>query len=594
MSCAINFAGSTLPPLGEEEIARRVAEERSRLEQAAGLVEMPIQHFHRPVERPFTAEERERTTILFGGFTWKHERFIEAVFRGCGYSFQMLPNPNVAAFQTGKEYGNNGQCNPTYFTVGNLIEFLRSLEARGLSRQEILDRYIFFTAGSCGPCRFGTYESEYRMALENAGFGGFRILLFQQDHGINAMTGNTGLKFSVDLGMGQLNAVNLGDVINDLVYQIRPYEVVPGATEQAIKEVVDELSDFLEHRKRYEILESAPGWISRRLARNKKLKDIGNTLGKVLSHLYAEDFLKAMRFARERLNQVEVDRTRVKPIVKVTGEFWAQLTESDGNFNMFTFLEREGAQVYVEAIGGWITYLLYEARASTEQRKGLDVPHSGARWWEWKKQLANDWKFRKKWLLLRLSEGIWNRQHARTARHLGGLTQRLAPQSELARLAHPFYHSLARGGEGHLEVGKNVYYTTHGLCHMVLALKPFGCMPSSQSDGVQSAVVNRFPEMIFLPIETSGEGEINAHSRMQMALGEAKIKARAEFEQALASTGKNLDEIKAYAAEHRQLRSPFYPVPRRRGVAGVAAKFVLHVSDLIDGKARLAKVPGEN
>jgi hypothetical protein len=129
---------------------------------------------------------------------------------------------------------------------------------------------------------------------------------------------------------------------------------------------------------------------------------------------------------------------------------------------------------------------------------------------------------------------------------------------------------------------------------MVLALKPFGCMPSSQSDGVQSAVVNRFPEMIFLSIETSGEGEINAHSRMQMALGEAKIKAKAEFEQALASTGKNLDEIKAYAAEHRQLRSPLYPVPRRRGIAGVAANFVLHVSHLIDGKTRLAKLPGEN
>jgi predicted nucleotide-binding protein (sugar kinase/HSP70/actin superfamily) len=593
MSSAINSAGSALPPLGQEEIARCVAAERSRLERAAGLAEKPIEHFHRPRERPFTAEERDRVTILFGGFTWKHERLIEAVFRGNGYRFQMLPNPNVAAFQTGKEYGNNGQCNPTYFTVGNLIEFLRSLEARGLSRQEIIDNYVLFTAGSCGPCRFGTYESEYRMALENAGFGGFRVQLFQQDHGINAMTGNTGLRLSVDLGMGQLNAVNLGDVINDLVYQIRPYEVVPGTTDQSIKEVVDELSDFLEHRRRYEIIESAPAWISRHLAQNKKLKDIGNTLGKVLNHLYGGDFLKAMRLARERLSQVEVDRSRVKPIVKITGEFWAQLTEGDGNFNMFTFLEQEGAQVYVEPIGGWVTYLLYEARANMDERKGLDAPYSGARWWEFKKQVANQWKFRKKWLLLRLSEGIWNRQHARTARHLGGLAPRFAPQSELARMAHPFYHSLARGGEGHLEVGKNVYYTTHRLCHMVLALKPFGCMPSSQSDGVQSAVVNRFPEMIFLPIETSGEGEINAHSRMQMALGEAKIKAKAEFEQALAATGKTLDEIKAYSAEHRQLRSPFYPVPRRRGIAGVAANFVLHVSNLIDGKVRLAKLPGE-
>jgi predicted nucleotide-binding protein (sugar kinase/HSP70/actin superfamily) len=577
----------------EEEIARRVAAERLRLVRDAGLPEKPIEHFRRPMERLFTAEERDRVTILFGGFTWKHERFIEAVFRGCGYRFQMLPNPDVAAFQTGKEFGNNGQCNPTYFTVGNLIEFLRSLEARGRSRQEILDNYVFFTAGSCGPCRFGMYESEYRMALENAGFGGFRVLLFQQDHGVKAASGNPGLKFTADLGMGQLNALNLGDVINDMVYQIRPYEVAPGATAQAIKEVVDQLSDFLENRKRYEILESTPGWISRRLAQNKKLKDICNTLGKVLNHLYAEDFLNVMHFARERLNQVEVDRTRVKPIVKVTGEFWAQLTEGDGNFNMFTFLEQEGAQVDVEPIGCWVTYLLSQARANADAKKGLDAPYPGARWWELKEQLANEWKFRKKWLLLRLSEGIWNRQHARTARHLGGLTHRLVSQSDLARVAHPFYHSLARGGEGHLEVGKNVYYTTHHLCHMVLALKPFGCMPSSQSDGVQSAVVNRFREMIFLPIETSGEGEINAHSRVQMALGDAKIKAKEEFEQALASTGKKLDDIKAYIAEHRELRSPLYPVKRRRGIAGVAANFVLHVSNLMDGNARLARLPGE-
>ena len=128
---------------------------------------------------------------------------------------------------------------------------------------------------------------------------------------------------------------------------------------------------------------------------------------------------------------------------------------------------------------------------------------------------------------------MWNFFYHRTIKNLGGITHHLVPQTELAELAHPFYNQFARGGEGHLEVGKNVYYTVHKLCHMVLALKPFGCMPSSQSDGVQSAVINKFKDMIFLPIETSGEGEVNAHSRVQMALGEAKVKAKTEFEQCL-------------------------------------------------------------
>ncbi len=79
---------------------------------------------------------------------------------------------------------------------------------------------------------------------------------------------------------------------------------------------------------------------------------------------------------------------------------------------------------------------------------------------------------------------------------------------------------------------------------MVLALKPFGCMPSTQSDGAQSAVMSHYKDMIFLPIETSGEGDVNAHSRVQMALGEAKAKTKLEFKAALEATGRTLEEIR--------------------------------------------------
>src|SRR6201999_3642672 len=117
---------------------------------------------------------------------------------------------------------------------------------------------------------------------------------------------------------------------------------------------------------------------------------------------------------------------------------------------------------------------------------------------------------------------------------------------------------------------------------MGLALKPFGCMPSTQSDGVQSRVVNKFKEMICLPIETSGEGEVNAHSRVQMALAEARAKARAEFDGVLQQTGKNLDDLREYVEHHPELKHALYRVPHRNGIAGTAAQFVLHVSDLID------------
>jgi hypothetical protein len=80
-----------------------------------------------------------------------------------------------------------------------------------------------------------------------------------------------------------------------------------------------------------------------------------------------------------------------------------------------------------------------------------------------------------------------------------------------------------------------------------------------------------------------------------MALGEEKVKAKLEFEECLNSTGKTLEQIREYIAEHPELKRPFYHVPHRKGIAGTAAQFVLHVSDRMDKGGRFrrrTRVPG--
>jgi predicted nucleotide-binding protein (sugar kinase/HSP70/actin superfamily) len=578
----------------EAEIERRLADERRRLTQSRGEPAIP-RHFHRPIERPFTAAERDRVTILFGGLTWKHERLIRAAFESAGYRVEIMPTPDVAGFQLGKEFGNNGQCNPTYFMVGHLIKYLQGLETTGLSRQEIVDKYVFFTAGSCGPCRFGMYEAEYRLGVQNAGFDGFRILLFQQDDGINAASGEAGLKFTVDFGLGAFNALNFGDVLNDVCYQIRPYEVNPGHTDRVFAEAMERLTASLRDRRMFRLAEQKPAWLAQWMASKKKVEGISSTLGKIADHLWGRQTAEFLREASERIGSIEVDRLRVKPLVKVTGEFFAQTTEGDGNFHMFQFLEREGAEVKVEPIANWIMYLLWQSKARHADRKWLDMTRPKP--WMLHRRALCELKFRQKQMFFGIGETLYAHLYNRIIRGLGGLAHPLLDMQELATMAQPYYHRFARGGEGHLEVAKNIYYTVHKKAHMVLSLKPFGCMPSSQSDGVQSAVMNHFKDMIFLPIETSGEGEINAHSRVQMALGEAKAKAKTEFQQALESTGRRLDDVRAFVAERPELRHPFYHVPHRDGVTGTAANFVLHVDDLMNrrrpffafsGGARLA------
>lgn len=567
----------------ESFIQKRLQEEKARLEREMGIEEKTVHQFHKPIERPFTRSQRPYTTVLYGGLTWKHEHLVHGALEGLGYNVEYIPTADKAAFQLGKEYGNNGQCNPTYFTVGNLVQYLQKLESNGLSKHEIIDKYVFVTAGACGPCRFGMYEAEYRLALRNSGFDGFRVILFQQTGGLNQADEGAGLEMNMDFFFGMLNGMNMGDLISDVVYQIRPYEVNKGETDRVLGESMDYLHEILKKHKPFKL----EGKVGEFIKKFPKISGSAEYIGKFLTQMYGDEYTAALREVGDRFNSIEVDRTRIKPIVKITGEFWAQTTEGDGNFNMFKFLEREGAQALVEPIGTWIMYMIHQAKQELNDKKGLpknghDVPS----WWRLDQALSKYTDHQKKMGMLTAAEVIFRREWNRMIESLGNLPHDLTDQYELQRLGHPFYNSRAGGGEGHLEVAKNIYYSNKDLAHMVLSLKPFGCMPSTQSDGAQSAVVNLYKDMIYIPIETSGEGDVNAHSRVQMALGEAKVKAKNEFQDALSKTGCTLDDIKAYIDEHPELKKPFYHIPHYKGMIGVAARFVRHVGERMKGEKR--------
>ena len=556
----------------EQIIQQRLAEERARLEQEAGVVRKDVHHFKKPEEKMFTKDQRGRTTLLFGGLTWKHEKLTHGALEGLGYQAEVIPTPDVSAFQTGKEFGNNGQCNPTYFTVGNVVQYLQRLEEQGMTKQEIIDRYVFFTAGACGPCRFGMYEAEYRLALRNAGFDGFRVLLFQQSGGLSQSDCEAGLEMNLDFFLGILNSLNAGDVINEVAFLLRPYEMNPGQTDKVLDEVMDYMHEVFRAKKPYQLEDSMSNFLG-------GFSDTAEYIGKFVNQLKGDDLTSALAKCRAMYDEVEVDRLRVKPIVKITGEFWAQTTEGDGNFNMFKFLEREGAQVMVEPVGTWITYMIHQVIQRYKDMKGLEEGAVMPPIWQLGKRAKIEWTFRNKVAKLKLAEAIFKREYHKLVDALGGIGHHLADQYELQRIAHPFYNSRAGGGEGHLEVAKNIYYSNKDLAHMVLSVKPFGCMPSTQSDGAQAAVVSHFKDIIYLPIETSGEGEINAHSRVQMALGEAKNKAKREFADMLTDIGMTIEELRAFVDEHPEMKRPMYQYPHHKGTISVAANFARHIAD---------------
>lgn len=490
-----------------------------------------IPQWHEARAISFTRKERESTTIWIAGLSRNHDVFISAATRGLGYNMQPLPVPDNVALKVGKEYGNRGQCNPTYYTSGALIRKLQELESGGASRESILKDNVFLTAGSCGPCRFGMYTTEYRKALREAGFGGFRILQLKQADIARGDLHDSGLEINLRFLIAIVKAIIAADVLNLMERRIRPYEVNAGETDAALEACSDIIVAALEKR------------------------------GSVL---------RALRTCRVLFKQISVDRLRPKPVVCVIGEIWAMSTEGDGNYGLHRFLEDEGAEVLMQPLFNWLLYLFWEQKRDVSIRRflrGEDLAYRG----------LHGKNPRQRVFLASLIEPVLRQTIRSFAAAVGLSRPHIVDVEQMAAATHPYYDNEIRGGEGFMEVGKFLDAAEHNLAHLVVSVKPFGCLPSSGvSDGVQSLVSARYPNTAFYAVETTGDGQVSVYSRIQMMLCNAKKRAQAEFQSALERSGLENDGAYERLERDRTRRSAVYYPPHY--CATTAANMVAELS----------------
>lgn len=494
-------------------------------------------HFRAYQPRPFTPEERASTTILFGGLHWRAERVLLGVMENMGYNAQILPTATREDMMAGREIADIGQCCPTSFTTGTLANFLRR-EIQSLGAEEVSRRYVYLTAGACGACRFGQYHNSYELALRNIGMDSFRMYFFDQDNLDQGPLPGGGLNLNLPFMLGLFWGLILTDLILDMEYQIRPYEVNPGETDRVSREAVEYLYGMFRNRP----------------ARSTKL-------GSLAWHLYASYFTKAMREVRRRFDQIEVDRLRVKPMVKITGEFYLQTVEGEPNYNIHRWLESEGAEVYPASISIWLDYLWRLAEQDAHDHIGI-APKS-----------------RRKLLGVRINQWVLRRTYTKMRRALGDMPREMLDQYELRKLATPYFHSHMNGGEGDMLIGKALWMYHNKKAHMICELSPYSCMPNTMSIGAMASVIGRYPDMLYAPLEIKGDSEVHALSRCQMILTEAKKRAQREYEEALARTGFTEATAREEIAKHPELKRATHRIPHY-GVAGTAANLVLHLAAL--------------
>ncbi len=494
-----------------------------------------VNHYTAYKPRPFKREERERVTVLYGGLTWKHERILQGAFHNLNYKAEPLPNIARGDLDAGKELIDVGACCPTLFTTGSLVNLLKQ-KISELGKQAVADKFVFLTAGACGPCRFGQYHESYAMALDGLGLRDFRLFLLAQDELDQGSADGGGLEINLPLSLGLVWAILCADLLTDLEYMTRPYEVNPGEVDRTLKESVEHLYGTFYNRP-----------------------DRGRKYGTLAWHILSSYFTDALRDVRRKWDAIKLDRLRVKARVKITGEFWLQTHEGEGNYNIKQWLEREDTEVVSPPVAVWLHYLLHptirklEHRNSTGKHPGLEH------------------------MALVALERIYRGTYNRFRRALANLPNELPDQEELRRLAEPFYHFELRGGEGHMLIGKALHAYKHKKAHMTCELSPYSCMPNTMSVGSMANVLGKYPDLLYAPIEVKGDSEVHALSRCQMILTEAKRRAKTEFEEALRKSGLTVETIRKFEEHHPELNRATYRIPHGSYV-GNAANYVEHLA----------------
>ncbi|MBA4254229.1 MAG: hypothetical protein C0441_09925, partial [Comamonadaceae bacterium] len=231
------------------------------------------------------------------------------------------------------------------------------------------------------------------------------------------------------------------------------------------------------------------------------------------------------------------------------------------NYNIHSWLESEGAEVYPAPVAIWLDYLLRFGRQRAEERFGIEP---GAR-----RQNATYAAIQ---TLLR-----WTYNRMRHA--LGDVPHALPEQTVLRDLAAPYFHKRLSGGEGDMLIGKALWAHLHKKAHMTCELSPYACMPNTMSIGAMAAVQGKYPDLLYAPIEIKGDAEVHALSRCQMILTEAKKRAVREFDSVLQRIGLTEAQLAAEVAARPELSRATYRVPHY-GVAGTAANLALHIAHL--------------
>ncbi|MFO0648198.1 MAG: hypothetical protein U0326_18310 [Polyangiales bacterium] len=393
--------------------------------------------------------------LLIGGVSSLHDPLLAAALRGCGFDATALPTPRDEDLEVGRALLPRATPNPGLYLVGAVLRQLGEMaRARGVSVAEAASR----SALVCVSGRYFHHASQHREAWRAAGIDALPTLDLEFGRVDPIVALSTRLRAPVArVTRALLTAVATGDAL-----------LLAGCEARArwMDAPVDEALSH--HRDRcVTALESgvAP-WSS----------------------------LAALPTALRGVTSREGPPVRVR----VTGDFFASMTDGDGGDGVLRQLGARGARVSPATLSEWVSL------------------------WRWRAARGADGDARRR---LERVDSVLRTLHRR-ATTAAGVSAPFADIDDLASLAAAHYPTELLDAPGFVEAGHLLAAARDRSADLVVSLKPFATTPSSAvSDALMHALSQR-TDTDFLSIETNGDARAQVASRLDLALDLAAERLR--------------------------------------------------------------------
>lgn len=260
----------------------------------------------------FTKAMAKDYTILIPMMCPIHFTLVKNVLANSRYNVELLTNTGPEVIEEGLKYVHNDTCYPALLVIGQMIDALKN-------GHYDLNKTALIITQTGGGCRASNYIFLLRKALKKAGLEQIPVISLN----FSGLDKQPGFKLDLKAIRCLLAALVYGDLLMDLSNQCKAYEENEGETMQLVDEWIAALSNDFNQ-------------------------------GRALSKKQMQAKLKEITISFTKLSLKKVKKVKVG----IVGEIYIKYSPL-GNNNLEAFLHREGCEIKVPGIMGFMLYCIY-------------------------------------------------------------------------------------------------------------------------------------------------------------------------------------------------------------------------------------------